>query len=244
MTGNDNGDKDGRPRVSFCTTCMGRLAHLARALPASLAENPESDVEFVLVDYHSPDGLDAWVRRALAAELASGRLRYVRLAWPRRFAVAHAKNVAHRAAAGRILVNLDADNVATREYAAAVRTLFAAGHEVAAFDLADTRVWGGGGGRVAVDRCLFHRLGGYDEAMRGWGYEDADLVARARAAGARVALADPALLRFVKHGDVVRSALADAPDRAATYWANRARSRGRLSRGEYVANAGREWGRP
>jgi hypothetical protein len=52
--------------------------------------------------------------------------------------------------------------------------------------VAERRATGGTGACHAADRSLFEQLRGYDEAYLHWGYEDADLLARAQAVGADV----------------------------------------------------------
>src|SRR5580704_1798101 len=64
-----------RPRISFCISCRGRLHHLRRTLPQNIADNRDyPNLEFVLLDYNSTDGLGEWVRHELSEEIASGRL--------------------------------------------------------------------------------------------------------------------------------------------------------------------------
>jgi hypothetical protein len=46
------------PRLSFFTVCMGRLHHLQQTLMKNLAWNADHpSLEFVLLDYSSPDHL-------------------------------------------------------------------------------------------------------------------------------------------------------------------------------------------
>ncbi|KKL80749.1 hypothetical protein LCGC14_2001600, partial [marine sediment metagenome] len=49
-------------KISFCTTCMGRLYNLKETLPKNIEANGEyPNVEFVILDYNSSDGLGDWV---------------------------------------------------------------------------------------------------------------------------------------------------------------------------------------
>ena len=228
--------------ISFCMTCMGRAEQVRQTLPLTLLHNAALNIEVVLVDYNSADHLQEWVLQTLPKEIAEARLKYVRLDWPRRFHRSHAKNVAHRAATGEILINLDADNIATAPYTTSVRCKFGQGFDVVSVDRTDPRVMGGGGGRVAISRELFYRIGGYDETMSGWGYEDVDFTLRASLAGGKMALVDAETLRFIKHEDRLRVASGDA-SRQQTDARNRLISQENLSRGIYRANADKEWGR-
>ena len=51
-------------KISFCITCMNRLEYLRKTLERNILDNLlEGQVEFVLLDYHSTDGLPEWVRQ-------------------------------------------------------------------------------------------------------------------------------------------------------------------------------------
>lgn len=188
-------------KISFCTSCKGRAHHVRETLPANLAATADDpDVEFVLLDYQSDDGLGEWVAETQTEALRSGRLVYARMDVAPTFWMAHAKNVSHRLASGDVLCNLDADNLLPDGYSHYLRrqftgrgALIVAPRRMTAWDFISQRVVerllglrrtpAGLNGRIAVDRPTFYRLGGYDEAMRGWSPEDADFRLRARDAG-------------------------------------------------------------
>jgi glycosyltransferase involved in cell wall biosynthesis len=229
-------------RISLCMTCMGRLEHVVQTLPLAVSQNPERDVEFVLVNYNSRDGLHEWVQREMRREVDTGRLKYVFLNWPTEFHMAHAKNVSHRAASGEILVNVDADNFATHAYVGAVRAAFAEGNQIVRFDRKDQRIRGGGSGRIAIDRGLFDRLTGYDETMRGWGYEDTDLVERAKLLRARIFYVSADLSQFIRHDDGLRLLRCARKDRAESELKNCEISRENVRRRLAAVNSERGWG--
>lgn len=169
------------PTIWFCTTCMGRLSNLRVTLTYNLrAMEPFMQyVRLVLLDYNCPDGTSAWIRRHHADALASGQLVLLRSTTPAHFHMSHAKNVAHRCAGDGVLCNLDSDNFLDGDYIRYLREFFRRDNGRAIL-----RCTGNGrGGRVAMRRALFEELGGYDESMTGWGYEDVDIVERARLAG-------------------------------------------------------------
>src|SRR5688572_31144005 len=97
--------------ISFCTTCMGRIHDLAQTLPRNMADNADYPaLEFVLLDYHSRDGLEQWVKDHLMPHIESGRLVYARTVEPEWYEMAHSRNVAFKLASGQIVCNVDADN--------------------------------------------------------------------------------------------------------------------------------------
>jgi hypothetical protein len=167
-----------RRTISYCTTCMGRRAHLETTLPANLAvlARHSDRVELVLLDYGSRDGLGAWVRERFVAELESGVLRYARTDEPTAFHPAHAKNVAFRLARGDVVFNLDADNFVGDDTCTRLDALFAAAPRRFAVSSAQPDV----GGRLAFCREDFAALGGWDERYQGWSIADFDLCERAR----------------------------------------------------------------
>ena len=97
--------------ISICTDCMNRLSDIQHTLPANIeAEQSYPDLEFVLLDYNSSDGLGDWVRSEMMGHIESGRLVYYRTEEPQFFNFSHSRNVAMRLATGEIINNVDADN--------------------------------------------------------------------------------------------------------------------------------------
>lgn len=157
---------------------MGRLHHLKETLPKNLEDNRDHlDVEFVILDYNSPDGLGSWVKDNFGN---SGKISYWKESTASRWKMPHAKNLSHLLATGDIVCNLDADNLTGPQYAALLSDIFSS----APLSLVTHSHGGGYGGRVAVLREEFMKLRGYDEALSyGWGMEDDDFKLRAIAAG-------------------------------------------------------------
>src|ERR1044072_6302434 len=128
-------------KISFCTTCMGRLHHLKETIFANIEANADHpDIEFVVLNYNSPDGLHEWVKENI------GRLKnvaYFREISVTRWRMPHAKNMAHLLATGDVVCNLDADNFTGKGYASLLAKKFTENP-----NLIVTHVHGGGfGGR-------------------------------------------------------------------------------------------------
>jgi len=219
---------------------MGRLHHLSQVYEQNIkAALSYSNVEFVLLDYHSPDQLGAWVKSAFPEWLESGILRYFRTTEPVLFHMAHAKNVAHRLAQGEVLVNLDADNSFRQGFAEEIATLFANDARVIA-KFSD--YYRGCSGRIALRRDDFYRIGGYDEEMIGWGYEDQDLIARARSLGLELRSFEKEHALVIQHEDKERVRFSSDKNKQKSDARNRALSQMKIAGGRLAANAGREWG--
>ena len=170
-------------RISFCITCMGRCHHLKETLPRNIADNLDyGDLEFVVLDYNSPDGLRDWLHTEMATHLRSGLIRYAHTDSPQRFHPAHAKNMAHRAATGDIWCNLDADNYTGMAFAAHINAVMQENPGRVGFSFGKGR-GRGTYGRIYLHREAFARIGGYDEAYDNYSYEDVDFIMRARNSG-------------------------------------------------------------
>lgn len=53
-------------KISFCITCMNRFKHLQETLERNIHDNYLVDnVEFVVLDYNSEDGLDKWISQLI-----------------------------------------------------------------------------------------------------------------------------------------------------------------------------------
>ena len=210
-------------KLSLCTTCMGRAHHLRQTLPKNLADTvdwarPEA-VEFVVLDYSSPDDLAEWITTdpQLKPYLEAGILKFARCPGQRYFRHSHAKNMAHALASGDYVCNLDADNFVGVGFTQYLRAVFTRRpNAIVASNRLDARLRGGVHkgcmGRVALSKANFELLGGYDESdrFRGWSGEDSDLLIRAVRMFMRpVLLRDPRFLRVIEHTDVERIVLTD-----------------------------------
>lgn len=97
-------------RITYCTTCKGRLWQLKRTLPTNI-KLTNNNIDIVLLDYHSQDGLEDYIKSRYGEHLEDGRLKYYKLSTPLDgFDMAYAKHIAHTLATGEVLFNLDADN--------------------------------------------------------------------------------------------------------------------------------------
>nr|WP_298684950.1 glycosyltransferase [uncultured Dongia sp.] len=198
-------------KISYCTTCKGRLSFLQKTLPANLAaEQDNPDIEFVILDYDSHDGLREWLAETYRDLIASGRVKYAHFGPAPNFWMSHAKNLAHLAGSGDILCSVDADNLLPKNFSVWLRKVYTRQPNT----IASPRLlsfWGylrqrwidrmlglptpGGGlaGRITVSRDLFLRLGGYDQTITAWGGEDLEFILKARDNGASYTYVPPSL---------------------------------------------------
>jgi hypothetical protein len=149
-------------RLSVVTVCMNRREHLLTTAPLVAAWHHHD--EHLIVDWSSHEPLR---RHDLPSD---PRLRLLRVEGERRWNPSRAYNFALGQARGDWLVKLDADCWPTARLDPA--GLLAAGP-----------VWVGSGGegrhgQFLIDRATLAAVGGFNEFLRGWGFEDKDLRAR------------------------------------------------------------------
>lgn len=174
-------------KLSLITTCKGRLHHLKETLPANLkmAER-HPNVEFVLVDYNSQDGMLEWAKAELEPYIKSGRLVYVHEKSAPYHSMGRSKNIALIMATGDVAANVDADNFISDSFIGTVLDAFSVGMRVILTGpqiQSSTGPRDGTYGRIAFPMEMFHRVRGYDEALEGWGYEEWDFLRRGIGAG-------------------------------------------------------------
>ncbi|MGI8601953.1 MAG: galactosyltransferase-related protein [Verrucomicrobiales bacterium] len=200
------------PTVSYCTAVMNRTHHLKLTLPSNLAAQRGNGMEFVIANYGSRDDLDEWIHTACAALLAKGVVSYVCNRRLRNFHMPRAKNMAHRAASGDIVCNLDADNFLGGGFTEYLRRIFKREP--------DSLVHATGGysahGRIALLRHHFEEVGGYNESFEGWGNEDYELINRACSLRHLTPheCTSPAFARCLEHDDADRMRNFPTPLRA------------------------------
>lgn len=157
---------------------MNRKHHLAQTLPANIQDNQNYPAcEFVILDYNSTDGLQDWYRQNL--QNLGNRVKYYRTSEPGFYQRSHSRNMVMRLAKGEILCNLDADNFAGNGFADFIAGQFSKKPNILLTpedsSLSDTF------GKMVFRAEDFHRVRGYDEEIKSYGFEDNDLKERLRA---------------------------------------------------------------
>jgi hypothetical protein len=159
---------------------MDRLHHLKETLPQNIEDNKNyPKIEFVVLNYNSKDEIDRWMLAEMNKHIKSGLVKYYKTELPSQFYRSHAKNIAARGCTGDIVCALDADVFTTPGYAIYVNKQFNKNEDIVIYNFQDD-TWGAGGGadKIAVKKEYFYGVGGYNERMKGWGAEDADIVIR------------------------------------------------------------------
>ena len=176
-------------KIRFCVTAFKRWKHLQASLPLNIClVKHYPHVRFHIVLFTDGGTEDDYALQKFRTLLISSRLNLDKvdfyLCHIRHWDAPACKNTAHRVAMESldsqpcdILVNLDCDNVITSAFVDAL-SLQLNGHHPAKL-----QCWrgqdGGVTGRVTLSAALFKELNGYDEDLRGAGYQDMDLRDRA-----------------------------------------------------------------
>ncbi len=181
---------------------MGRLQHIRETVIRNIEDNKNyGNVEFVLLNYNSPDRLDEWVQSYCRRYIELGLLSYYRTTEPKFFHMSHAKNVAHLLAKNDIVCNLDGDNFTGRDYAEHLNEIFVNNPRSCVRCIGGDS---GSGGRITLMRDEFVDMGGYEEKMMGWGLEDADLWQRTKRRGLTSTFSHGRFCKCIEHDHDMR----------------------------------------
>jgi glycosyltransferase involved in cell wall biosynthesis len=169
-------------KISFCTVSMNRLHHLEKTLSANLLDNQDYlNLEFILLDYNSSDELEHWIKNNMQEHLKSGRLVYYKTCTPMHFNRSHSRNLAYKLASGDLICNIDADNYTGKGFAAYINEEFKRNDNIFLTTLSSVGARGHKQdvlGRMCVKKSDFYKIGGYDERMVYYGFEDYDFANR------------------------------------------------------------------
>ncbi|WP_083480833.1 glycosyltransferase family 2 protein [Flavobacterium chungangense] len=190
-------------KISFCTVCMNRLSFLKETLPKNIENNLDyGNVEFIVLNYNSTDELDQWINTEMSQYIKQGVLKYIKTSEPEYFLMSHSKNVVSKQATGDIVCNVDADNFIGEGFANFINESFLKGENI--YLSVDKGTQRDCCGRICLKKDDFETLRGYDENMKGYGFEDFDLRNRLELLGRKVVLFPEKFLNALPHSDVER----------------------------------------
>jgi glycosyltransferase involved in cell wall biosynthesis len=240
-------------KISLCTTCMDRLSDLSQTMPFNLGFERYPNVEFVLLDYGSKkDDVSNWVRLNLGHYIERGRLNFYRTSEPAHYSMGISRNIAFKVATGDIVVNVDADNYTIWrdapdkdrpaytfcEYLNVLanqcngeKGIFAKGKRLLR-------------GRLGLFRKEFiEELGGYDEEMIGYGYDDIDLLRRGWALGYEMYWFGGVYIERIKTSSGQKGENMPIKNWKQTEKMNQELGYKKLEEGILKANEGKHWGK-
>ena len=181
--------------LSIVTVCMNRREHLLRSA-AAVAAWPHH-TEHLVVDWSSTEPL----RREQLPE--DPRLRLLRVEGERRWNLCRAYNFAIAQARHPLILKLDADCWPSPRFDPTAASLkLEGGRGSCAFGSGRD----GRKGQLLIDRRLFEAVGGFNEWMVGYGFDDKDLQVRLGALnGVEPAVIPADWLEVIPHSDLERA---------------------------------------
>ena len=186
---------------------MNRIEHLKRTLPINIlhALSDSENIEFILLDYNSTDGLEHWIQENNTHNIDSQILKYFKTLQPQSYHRSHSRNMVFRLASGDILVNLDADNFIGRGFVNFIHKNLTPHAFLAVDETINGKQFKDALGRVCVWRADFEKIRGYDEKMAGYGFEDLDLKARLKGGGSKLKpIKNSRFLKSIHHNNNLR----------------------------------------
>jgi hypothetical protein len=231
-------------RISICITCMGRTHDLKRTLIRNIQHNEDyPNLEFVVLNYNSPDDMHEFMTSpSVLHYIQNGVIKYAITKSPKFYSSPHSHNIAFRTATGEIVTSVDADNFTGKGFATYLNRLASVCPRRALFARGKRWIHG----RIGMYKNEFEELGGYDEDLQGYGFDDHSLMIRAMnsgctlmwwARGSGVEFAD----RIWTPRDRVAENMANH-DWKATEAKNKELTLVKVTRGDFIANRNRNWG--
>ena len=162
-------------KISLCTVSMNRAHHIKQTLEKNIIDNQDyPDIEFILLDYNSKDDLEYYVKNSLNKYIKSKKLKYYKTCTPDYFNRSHSRNLAFKLATGDVICNVDADNFTGAGFAFFLNNIFSQNKNKFYYANEQFDVIG----RIAVMKDSFYNIGGFDERMAYYGFEDSDFMHR------------------------------------------------------------------
>ncbi|MGB8315798.1 MAG: glycosyltransferase family A protein [Aestuariivirga sp.] len=177
--------------LSLITTCKNRLSHLKQTLPLMLQQ---SYSEVIVVDYGCEQGTAAWVKQNYP------KAKVVQVKDDPVFSLALARNIGAKTASHEFLCFIDADVVIYQDLGEWLKR----NNDPMRLYLYPVQRERELSGFAMMAREQFLRIGGYDEAFRGWGGEDKDLYERLQSTGLIEFFVPKNSISSIPHGNELR----------------------------------------
>jgi len=163
-------------KISLVTNCMGRLESVKQTFLRNIGDNLDyGNVEFVLLNYGSRDDLDIWAFGNLLPYIRDGIVNYYKTTEPVYYSMTHSRNICFKVAQGDIVNNVDSDHFINAGFVERINYL---ANQFDTRKIAFVKSRQTNRGRIGMYKDEFMALGGYDEALEGYGFDDVDLLIR------------------------------------------------------------------
>jgi len=184
-------------KISIIIPCKNRLKHLKRIIYKVI--NQTIKCEIVIVDMGCPQKTYNWVATHLKGQVVNTRMDVSDNYWN----LSESRNFGYRNSTGDILVFIDADTVLNYyflEYTKLGENEFITGTMSPPYNCC---------GCLMVSRKDFENVKGYNEELKGWGYEDFDIRERLEKTGLMRREFKRELIRSLDHANYLRNQFND-----------------------------------
>lgn len=171
--------------ISYCISIMNRKYQLEKTLEENI-NNSSNISEFIIVDYGSNDGLKEYIYENFNNYIESEKIKYYYTDKIKYWHASICKNTTHMKANGKYLVNLDCDNFIGNNSDYIILEQFKINSDNIIISQSNNIISSGNGGRIIISKDNFIKLGGYDESLYPMGYQDYDLIERAKCYGLKL----------------------------------------------------------
>ncbi|MCP9755889.1 glycosyltransferase family 2 protein [Lacihabitans sp. CCS-44] len=181
---------------------MNRLHHLKQTLPYNLdCICGDQNHEIIILDYNSTDGLDKWIENNRSRLPKS--IKYFKTTTSDHYKRSHSRNMAMRLASGDIICNLDADNFIGEGFIDYISKVFSENQNV--FVSPEENSKSDVFGKICFTKNAFFEIGGYDEKIEYYGFEDLELKTRLIEKGLKnIEFNNPDFQRAIQHSEFER----------------------------------------
>jgi len=166
--------------ISLITTYRNRRHHLEKTMPTWIKSIPPTEYEIILVDYQSDDDVSDF----LLSLSSPVKIVHIRCEGLGDFVLSHARNVGSRFVRGGWIFYNDIDTGLFEDSLTNLHSL-TVNNRGCYFSAVDDRVLKDiiNGGVMLVSKADNDAICGFNEKMRGWGFEDIDFRRRLTASG-------------------------------------------------------------
>ena len=231
-------------KISICTTCMDRAHDLKKTLLKNIEDNADyPNIEFVILNYNSKDNLHKFmISNSLKYLNKMGIVKYLITKTPKYYSMSHSRNICFKNASGSIVTNVDADNYTGKNFAHFLNNLAEICPENAFFAKGKRMIHG----RIGMYKNEFIEIGGYNEEFVGYGYDDHDLMIRAMSKGKKLmwwsGISEENFTERIKTPRSIVGQNMPNKNWRETEKNNKIISNNNISKGQLVANIGKNWG--
>jgi len=187
--------------TSIIIPCKGRLNHLRKSLRNLL--RLRGNYEVVIVDFNCPQKTYDILHRKYSSYINSGYLKVIKTdVEENHWNLSESRNWGYKHCSGDYLLFLDADTILKGDFIENTLSLVDETH-FATGTTGEPKYWCCG--CMMVKRTHFEKVKGYNEELKGWGYEDFDMYGRLNDLGLTRNTFNESLIHNLAHSDSQRN---------------------------------------